>query len=332
MSRRIWAATVASAVVHIVLVLFLRKGSHPLVQDPPAAVELEVVYSPSITPRAATPELKEVPQALPAPGRPPRAAIGVRGTSAVPASEPATIETAPAVRGEAIDRLWTLRAAPRVPMVGPPVGDEDPNEMFANRIPNVIKRSPGPKDAKVIEGRSGVKMKLADDGSIESFVDPSAHIAGAGIVFDVTDSVMKKLGENPYRYEQHRLAEATREERLCRRLKVQAENERQALFSLTGELAAIWGNTALSTAERRKLLFARWDECREDKGDAGASGAGAMRAAILSFIRMNLPYGSAHAYSAHELAAFNAERLSAAAFAPYTPPASLAPVPDAGGG
>lgn len=328
MFKRFWAAAAVSAAVHLCVVLILREGTHPLLLEPLAAVELEMVYEPQPTPVAGEPLPKAMARA-PKPSRAESARAG-RNTTTPAADFSVTERTeGPA---KSVDRLSTLRPSAGVPMPGIQLPDEDPNALFGTPVPNVITRTPVPTDPKAVEGRGGVKMFLADDGDIKGFVNPEAHVEGLGFAFDLTDEVMKKLGTNPYRFEQHRLAEATREERFCQRQKVKAENERQALFSLPGELAALWADTTLTPAERRKLLFERWDECREDKPDAGASGATAMRAAIETLIRTNLPYGSVHAYTPHELAALNARRSSAATFAPYARAGSSSATPDAGAG
>jgi hypothetical protein len=111
---------------------------------------------------------------------------------------------------------------------------------------------------------------------------------------------------------------------------------RVRLGELEGELLAISNDADSSLAERRALLFARWDECDErfDPGRPGGevpeealseidrdrlTAATTARRTIEAFIRRQHPRGSKRGYTAAELADFNRRRVSAEEFAPYTP-------------
>jgi hypothetical protein len=104
------------------------------------------------------------------------------------------------------------------------------------------------------------------------------------------------------------------------------------LGQLEGELVAIWSLPSLSVAERRALLFQRWDECDEsfavEAGDvpeealseidrARVETADKARRQIELFIRTTLPRGRKGAYSDEELRALNRDRQSRQPFAPY---------------
>ena len=106
------------------------------------------------------------------------------------------------------------------------------------------------------------------------------------------------------------------------------------LAALDGELAALWADPARPTSERRRLLFARWDECEEASSatvevdgahlESAFDGLRAhtgerARRTIEAFIRQNLPRGSADAFTDAELAEFNGRKVSRARFAPYEP-------------
>ncbi|MEX1363376.1 MAG: hypothetical protein AB1Z98_09640 [Nannocystaceae bacterium] len=115
-----------------------------------------------------------------------------------------------------------------------------------------------------------------------------------------------------------------------------AERTENSLAALDDELAALWADTGRPAAERRRLLFARWDECEEGDpaaepltvvdaaaaADAIRARAGARaRATIEAFVRAELPAGGTAAYPAEELARLNEGRTSAREFAPYDTPA-----------
>jgi hypothetical protein len=89
----------------------------------------------------------------------------------------------------------------------------------------------------------------------------------------------------------------------------------RALRALPAVLEALWSERARPAAERRRLLFALWDEC--DEGSDPAAPASAARAVVLAFIARTLPAGSPDAYAPAELAALNQIRQSQARFEPY---------------
>jgi len=225
-----------------------------------------------------------------------------------------------------VDRLGSFKGTAAVPGIhmNAPAESAAPLLGPAPSVTNM--NSPKPLDQHVVVGRGGVTMHLAEDGSIAGFADPSSGILGK---FDLTNQLMRAVGQNPYRYEQHRLAEETREERICRMKAAQEQNEREALFRLSGQLATIWNETS-PVDLKRNLLFSLWDECREESTDAGTVSALAYQATIESFIRKHLPAGSALAFTNTELASLNQRRTSSRKFDPYATLRGSAVRPDAG--
>lgn len=111
-----------------------------------------------------------------------------------------------------------------------------------------------------------------------------------------------------------------------------AETVERGLASLESELAVLWADTSKAAAERRVLLFERWDECEEgaraqtvvrveraaEVPDAIRAQAGERaREAIERFVRTRLPAGSRDGYGREELERLNDRRRSRRAFAPY---------------
>ncbi len=231
----------------------------------------------------------------------------------------------------ATDRLWSLRNGSQIPGVNPrdvvasdPAWHPDKKETTGDAPPSAATRN--------VKGRGGVAMHLEDDGTIRKFSDPPAELKayiGDGVVgiqgkFDLTDTIMKAVGQNPYRYEQHRLAEATREERLCKMIEAQRNREQSALFGLKERLSEVMMTPGFSDGEKRKTLFELWDECL-DQDPTTKLGASAMRATIEAFVRERLPLHSGRGFAPAELALLNKKRASRAAFNPY-----CVSVPDAG--
>jgi hypothetical protein len=88
-----------------------------------------------------------------------------------------------------------------------------------------------------------------------------------------------------------------------------------AADSLVTRARTIWGDDAISPAERRVRLFELWDACDEDTR-AGREA----RQRIERFVREVAPRGSPRAYPAAQLRELNRHRSSTARFAPYLEP------------
>ena len=124
----------------------------------------------------------------------------------------------------------------------------------------------------------------------------------------------------------------TREIRIALAVSFTKELLAVRLGQLEGELAGIWSLPSLSVAQRRALLFQRWDECDESFAvEAGEVPEEALseidrtrletadkaRRQIEAFIRATLPRGRKDAYTDEELRALNRRRQSRQPFAPY---------------
>ena len=176
----------------------------------------------------------------------------------------------------------------------------------------------------------GFVADIDRDGTVH-FRDraPVGFSSPLSLAFDLTEAVMMLRDDDPYRPGKMKFLEETRElrARLCG--EAHTERLRQALFALPKELDRAWRDTSQTPEARRRLLFQRWDECADTRGDDELARAGALaRATVLAYIRQHLPAGSAHAYTHDELLALNAVRVSREPFAPYeaaTPPPDRRP-------
>ncbi len=99
------------------------------------------------------------------------------------------------------------------------------------------------------------------------------------------------------------------------------------LAALGGQLTAIWRDTKLPLAERKRRIFERWVDC-EDPGATRRSELDAMRLAVArsarakieAFVRQVAPLGSSRAYTRAELDRYNRSRAGKPHFRPYDPP------------
>jgi hypothetical protein len=119
--------------------------------------------------------------------------------------------------------------------------------------------------------------------------------------FDLTDEIMRALGQDPYARAKARFLSATFEFRIRMAMTARQEDMKTALGHLPEYLDALWADARYTPRERRRLLYELWYET-----DRTPEGARAART-IDEFVRRHLPCGSAEGYSGAELEAF--ERL-----------------------
>lgn len=169
----------------------------------------------------------------------------------------------------------------------------------------------------------GFRAKVSADGRVTFedvnirgaffLVPPFVFIAGT---LDITDVMMRWLGEDPYRYAKAEFLARTFEQRMHMRRRHDQVTMQRALNGLPAYLAAVW-KQPWSAELRRRVLFVLWDECAEQGNALMRDGGARARAIISRFVAYHLPPGSPGAYTAGELRELNARRTSTAAFAPY---------------
>lgn len=109
---------------------------------------------------------------------------------------------------------------------------------------------------------------------------------------------------------------------------------RKRLAELPAELLVLWADDGISAAERRRILFDRWDECEDRLGveleglpsdaivevdQVRRAAADKARIEIERFVRRHAAQGSG-GFTDAELRTYNARRVSVRTFNPYTPP------------
>ena len=133
---------------------------------------------------------------------------------------------------------------------------------------------------------------------------------------EVTDSIMRMGGQDPYASRKMEFADRTRRERMAIAAAENSERLRESLHRTRGELERLWRGPGSATHKRR-LLFLLWDECAESGSAETVHTARAVRGQIIAFVRQHIPAGTRLAYSAAELARHNAGRTSTERFDPY---------------
>jgi hypothetical protein len=170
------------------------------------------------------------------------------------------------------------------------------------------------------------EAKINRDGTVEIedkwIPYPSVGLNEEGelvleIPLDLTDTIMRLAGEDPYGYEKRKFLAETQELRGQMAEAACQENLDASLLEIRPRLDAIWNDRALSLSAKKKKLFSAWDECAEDGAANVLKTSEMIRASILAFINDHLPPTSTLAYSRSDLAALNEKRTSKAVFDPY---------------
>lgn len=136
--------------------------------------------------------------------------------------------------------------------------------------------------------------------------------------FDVTDWIMRSKGIDPYSSKKRQFLDATFKERVQigkRHRAAQLGRSAELIYRSLKALAA----SDLDAGERKQALFELWDDCIETGEPEVVRANQSARAMVIGFIRTNFPAGSAHAYTADELAALAKIQKSQTPFQPYEP-------------
>ncbi|HUH03144.1 MAG TPA: hypothetical protein VML75_14205 [Kofleriaceae bacterium] len=172
---------------------------------------------------------------------------------------------------------------------------------------------------------TGFEARVGADGRVR-FHDRSS-VRGDGVVtpfflflagtLDVTELVMRRLGQDPYALEKRAFLESTFEARAGLRMRFDEHTMRTALGTLPRYLGRVWDYRSWDPEMRKRVLFALWDECAEGGNELMRQGGAQARAIIEAFVRRELPQDSPQGFSAADLAALNRVRSSEQVFAPY---------------
>jgi hypothetical protein len=172
------------------------------------------------------------------------------------------------------------------------------------------------------DARDSHELKQDGDGykathaSFDANVEPdgTAHIHDKP-TFDATDAAMRHYHDDPYASNKRKFLDDTREERYEIGKRYKHQQLQHSAILAKQNVDWLWAKTR-DPGERKQGLFEMWDDCAESGDDDLVTGGRAARNVIVGFIRAHMT--GADAYTADEVAAFNAHRHSVATFAPYT--------------
>jgi hypothetical protein len=168
---------------------------------------------------------------------------------------------------------------------------------------------------------SGWEARVGKDGLV-TFKDKYFSFLGVKdfkitFSFDITDMVMRALGQDPYAAAKLEYMKKTRSWRLQLRKKWRARIERQHLIKLDRRLLKMWTRKNLTFTKKRAILFKLWSEYLEPDGSKRSTNAQIGRKIIIRFIRKYLPKGSPNAYTEKEIEKIADERAGLNPFIPY---------------
>jgi len=120
--------------------------------------------------------------------------------------------------------------------------------------------------------------------------------------FDLTDEIMRSLGQDPYRLEKAQFLSATFEFRITMAIEARKRDLKRALEQLPSNLDELWGDGRYIARERRRILYELWIEMdHTPEGDRAAR-------TIEDFIHRQLPCGNPEGYSPGEWEALGKTR------------------------
>lgn len=178
------------------------------------------------------------------------------------------------------------------------------------REPVVLRREP---DGSRSWAGPMFTARVAPNGEVtfEDGADVNTNGFSASGNFDLQGAIMGAQGQDPRAAERERFMRETRAEREAMEDEYRREVQQRQVRRIRGELRSVWARTDRSAERRRRRIFFLWDRITDD------GSMDDVKAAVLTFIRINLPQGSADAFTSDELATMNARRRSRREFAPY---------------
>jgi hypothetical protein len=160
------------------------------------------------------------------------------------------------------------------------------------------------------------RVNIAESSGEDRKPDHGGTVPIVGGGFDVTDAFMRRHGQDPYASKKLKFLDSTRDERVQIGQRYRQQQLAQANQIMQNNLDRMW-SAVIDPMARREALFELWDECAETGTEDLVTAGRSARKLVVGFIRARVPAGSAEAYTAGELVAYNRKKQSKATFAPY---------------
>lgn len=233
--------------------------------------------------------------------------------------------------------IGSPREGPQPRSAGLPASPPDKNPSFEREGNTWVYRDPGGAFVATLQPDGSVafrnKVIEVKPGSMPGVSNNGEEFITVDVEHDAVAIAQLARGRDPSPRAKAQLLTATFEFRLAIATKHYKQRLIDQLGQLDEELEDIWNASGRSLAERKRLLFERWDACEEELDEAELNSfpdadtsaldetrlelASAARRKILRFIGEVAPAESPEAYTRAELARYNQRRVSTQTFAPY---------------
>lgn len=224
---------------------------------------------------------------------------------------------------------------PRLTRLPPGVKRAAPVASVEERLPEGLRRQ---KDGSYVYDAGVFVAKIAPDGSfwfedregqlgLPFRLDPgdegedvpesrrrTPHIVVFEAKFDITDTVMRAVGQDPYSHRKLTFVQETMALRARLREETLRHDLTAAVLALPARLRLIWNDAGLSHRQKRQLFFEIWDGSLTGKGPRGRAGA-EVRAIVMDFLERHLRTAEER-YPKVELVELSRTRSSSVAFLP----------------
>ncbi len=159
------------------------------------------------------------------------------------------------------------------------------------------KSQPG---GKKIKDRIAFRATVERNGRITFKDRPSWQLEGPlQARFDVTDAIMRSIGQDPYSFQKMKIADDTRMAR-DRKAKIRhQQNLAKSVYQLDKKLNLIW-NGPQTMVQKRAIFIQLWKEA--NGGGVAKDVAKQVRRKIHRFICRTMPQGSTFAFTGKEIA------------------------------
>ncbi|MBX2812276.1 MAG: hypothetical protein KTR25_10725 [Myxococcales bacterium] len=225
-------------------------------------------------------------------------------------SKSRTSSTTPA----SINRLSPLPSLTRLPSALR-ITDRAPNHVTLV-VPKGLRRL---KDGSYAKKLGPVTAHITAEGDVY-FRNQSLQVTSlTQLRFDMTDAVIRSLGDDPYAQRKQQFLRETRTFRAQLRKAAWQRNWQTAKRNIFKRLRTIWYRSQATASIRKKKLFKIWDGVYQGQESDRRAAGEYIRAAVLHFIKTEIPRSSVDHYTTNELRWFKLVQTSSGTFQPYQP-------------
>lgn len=215
---------------------------------------------------------------------------------------------------KALPSLEALSKVTQLPSMG---SQQKPSSLTSRTTLQVPKGLTKNEDGTYEQSLGPVKASISSDGDVKFSHSSLSLTSPISSTFDMTDELMRSVGEDPYLARKSNFLKRTADFRLRLKRLAFLENLASAKKDIFRRLRNIWGRGSLPPEQRKLKLFKIWDGVYQGHDQVRREGGEYVRKAVLQFIRRRIPPSSPHHYTFDELQALAGKQRSKGIFRPY---------------